>query len=82
MSLPDESPPIASFVQEEMIDTLNEMLAQFLTQLPPVARLRLLAFMHLVEQPDEMKAVLEVTPSGSLRLILDTTITPDRSHQH
>jgi hypothetical protein len=82
MSLPDESLPLASFVQEELIDSLNDTLVQFLEQLPSVVRLRLLAFMHLVEQPDTMKATLEVMPSGSLRLTLDTTIVPGRAHQH
>ncbi len=80
MSLPDESHPVASFVQEEMIENLTQAMAQFLAQWPPVTRLRLLAFMHLVEQPETMKALLEITPSGSLRLTLDTDVTPGRTH--
>jgi hypothetical protein len=80
MSLPDENHPVASFVQEEMIENLTQAMAQFLAQWPPVTRLRLLAFMHLVEQPETMKALLEITPSGSLRLTLDTDVTPGRTH--
>jgi hypothetical protein len=80
MSLPDENHPVNSFVQEEMIENLTQAMAQFLAQWPPVTRLRLLAFMHLVEQPETMKALLEITPSGSLRLTLDTDVTPGRTH--
>jgi hypothetical protein len=80
MSLPDESHPVTSFVQEEMIENLAQTMTQFLAQWPPVARLRLLAFMHLVEQPETMKALLEITPSGSLRLTLDTDVAPGRTH--
>ena len=80
MSLPDENHPVASFVQEEMIENLTQAMVQFLAQWPPVTRLRLLAFMHLVEQPETMKALLEITPSGSLRLTLDTDVTPGRAH--
>ena len=82
MSLPDENVPLASFVQEEMIDRVSQSLAQCLAQLPPIVRLRLLAFMHLVEFPDTMKASLELTPSGSMRLVLDTKIVPDTAHRH
>jgi hypothetical protein len=82
MSLPEEKLPLASFVQEEMIDNLSETLSQLLGALPPVARLRLLAFMHLVENPDTTKATLEVEPSGSMRLTLDTEVAPRRAHQH
>jgi hypothetical protein len=80
MSLPDENHPVNSFVQEEMIENLTQAMAQFFAQWPPVTRLRLLAFMHLVEQPETMKALLEITPSGSLRLTLDTDVTPGRTH--
>jgi hypothetical protein len=82
MSLPDESPPVASFVQEEMIDGMTKTLAACLSHLPPIVRLRLLAFMHLVEEPADMKAALEISPSGTMRLILDTAVTPCPTHHH
>lgn len=82
MSLPKEKPPLASFVDEELLEGISENLIQLLDLLPPVARLRLLAFLHLVEQPGTMKATLEVQASGSLRLTLDTAIAPCRAHQH
>lgn len=82
MSLPDEKLPLASFVQEEMIENLSECLSHLLETLPPVARLRLLAFMHLVENPDTMKATLEIENSGSLRLTLHTAVAPTRTQQH
>jgi hypothetical protein len=82
MSLPDEPPLVASFVQEEMSDGATQTLAVCLSHLPPIVRLRLLAFMHLVEDPTAMKATLEITPSGSMRLILDTAVTPCPIHHH
>jgi hypothetical protein len=82
MSLPDEIPPVASFVQEEMIDGMTKALGACLSHLPPIVRLRLLAFMHLVEHPASMKASLEISPSGSMRLILDTAVAPCPTHHH
>ena len=88
MSLPDELPPLTSIVQQEMADGATKTLAACLSQLPPIVRLRLLAllrllaFMHLVEDPAAMKAALEITPSGSMRLILDTAVTPCPANRH
>ncbi|WP_091129676.1 hypothetical protein [Microvirga guangxiensis] len=82
MSLPEELHPLASFIEEEMTHGISKNLGQLLDLLPAVARLRLLAFMHLVEQPQTMKATLEIQPSGLLRLTLDTAVTPSSFHQH
>ena len=82
MSLPDEIPPVASFVKEEITDGATRTLAAFLSHLPPIVRLRLLAFMHLVEDPATLKAALEITPSGSMRLTLDAAVTPCPNHHH
>ncbi|MEE1655705.1 hypothetical protein VB618_05815 [Microvirga sp. CF3062] len=65
-----------------MIDAAPQTLADCLSHLPPVVRLRLLAFMHLVEDPAAMKAALEITPSGSMRLTLDAAVTPCPTHHH
>ena len=65
-----------------MTDAASQSLAQSVAQLPPIVRLRLLAFMHLVECPDTMRASLEITPSGSMRLTLDTDVMPCRNHRH
>ncbi|MBM6578712.1 hypothetical protein ILT44_00855 [Microvirga sp. BT689] len=82
MSLPDENPPVASFVQEEMIEVATRTLGVCLSHFPPIVRLRLLAFMHLVEYPATLRAALEISPSGSMRLILDTDVEPGRTHHH
>ncbi len=82
MSLPDENPPLSLSVQEEMTDAASQSMAQSVAQFPPIVRLRLLAFMHLVECPDTMRASLEITPSGSMRLTLDTDVMPCRNHHH
>jgi hypothetical protein len=82
MSLPEENPPLSHLVQEEMMNRASQNLVHCLAQFPPIVRLRLLAFMHLVEYPDTLRASLEVTPSGSMRLTLDTEIAPDTAHRH
>ena len=82
MSLPDEHPAVTSFVQEETINGLTKTLAARLSHMPPIVRLRLLAFMHLVEDPAEMRALLEISPTGSMRLTLDTAVAPCPIHRH
>ncbi|QRM30566.1 hypothetical protein [Microvirga sp. VF16] len=82
MSLPEENPPLSASVQEEMTDRATKNLAHCLARFPPIVRLRLLAFMHLVEYPDTMRASLEITPSGSMRLTLDTEVAPAPAHRH
>jgi hypothetical protein len=82
MSLPDETPPVAPLMPEEVMDGAARTLAACLSQLPPIVRLRLLAFMHLVEDPAALKAALEITPSGSMRLTLDAAVMPCPSHHH
>jgi hypothetical protein len=82
MPLRDETHPVASFVREEMVDGASRTLAACLSYMPPIVRLRLAAFMHLVADPTAMKAALEITPSGSMRLTLDTAVTPCPTHRH
>lgn len=82
MSLPDEEFPLAAFVQEEMVEGISQSMSQLLDVAPPIVRLRLLAFMHLIEHPETMKATLVVQPSGLMRLTLDTVVAPCRTHQH
>ena len=52
MSLPEKNSPLSLIVQEDMIDRASQDIAQCLAQLPSIVRLRLLAFMHLVEASD------------------------------
>ncbi|WP_114944703.1 hypothetical protein [Microvirga calopogonii] len=82
MSLPEENPPLACIVQDELIDRASRNMVHCLEQFPAIVRLRLLAFLHLVEYPDTMRASLEITPSGSMRLTLDTKVAPDPAHRH
>lgn len=82
MSLPDEDIPPASFIRDEAISRLSQTLVQIVDQFPPTVRLRMLAFVHLIENAETLKASLEVEPAGHLRLILDTHVTPARGHQH
>ncbi|MBF9234475.1 hypothetical protein [Microvirga alba] len=65
-----EAAPLIAFVQEEIASTLNETASQILERLPPITRLRLLAFMSLIDDPQATKALLDVDSSGRLRLTL------------
>jgi hypothetical protein len=70
MSRPDRSSEIALCLKEEVIEAMNDTVADVVARLSPVARLRLLAFLHLLEHPEAVVAQLEVGPSGLLRLTL------------
>jgi hypothetical protein len=82
MSQPDESHFVGAFVQEEITDLLAQTVAHVLPHLPSITRLRLLAFMHLLDDPTMMKADLDIEPSGYLRLTLGVACAPDKSQQH
>jgi hypothetical protein len=61
---------MAAFLYEEMADGALWRLKQFVPRLPPLTRLRLLAFLHLLEHPEDLTADLAVEASGALRLTL------------
>ena len=82
MSLPDRNRPTAAFAQEEALECLSRTLTHALEQMPPLTRLRLMAFLHLIEDPETLGASLRLTPSGRLSLTLDTLVAPTQSHQH
>jgi hypothetical protein len=82
MSLPDRNCPVTSFAQEEAAECLSRTLTHVLEQMTPLARLRLIAFLHLIEDPEALNASLRLTPSGCLSLTLDTLVAPARGHQH
>ncbi|MCB8821670.1 hypothetical protein [Microvirga rosea] len=50
--------------------------------LSPISRLRVLAFLHLLENPKILKTSLEVDPSGDLRLILTAGDQPVQRASH
>ena len=53
-----------------------------LERMTPLARLRMIAFLHLIEDPEALNASLRLTPSGRLSLTLDALVAPTRGHQH
>lgn len=67
---------------EEAMECLSRTMTHVLERMPPLARLRLLAFMHLVEDPEVLNASLGLTPSGSLSLTLEAVVAPTRGQQH
>lgn len=67
---------------EEAMECLSRTMTHVLERMPPLARLRLLAFMHLVEDPEVLNASLGLTPSRSLSLTLESPVAPTRGHQH
>jgi hypothetical protein len=67
---PEEPSSLALTMREELVDALTDTVTDVIARLSPVARLRLLAFMHLIDQPETVQAELEVEPSGLMRLRL------------
>ena len=82
MSLPDRNHPLTSFAQEEAVECLSRALTHVLERMTPLARLRMIAFLHLIEDPEALNASLRLTPSGRLSLTLDALVAPTRGHQH
>jgi hypothetical protein len=70
MSRPDGISHIASSLREEIVDALADTFADFMAQMSPAARLRMVAFLHLVEQPGAVLADLDVDSAGLIRLTL------------
>lgn len=76
---PDVGSAMAAFLYEEMADAALWRLKQFIPRLPPSTRLRLLAFVHQLEHPEDLTADLAVEASGVLRLTLATVETGQAS---
>jgi hypothetical protein len=54
------------------VDALMNTLAEGVARLSPVARLRLLAFLHLTDRPDTIAVNFELAPTGEVRLVMST----------
>jgi hypothetical protein len=78
MSRPDRAAQIALHLREEVVEALAETVTEVLAKFSPSTRLRLVAFLHLIEHPESVLADLEVDPSGLLRL----TLAKLPSHNH
>ncbi|MGO4707138.1 hypothetical protein AB4072_15340 [Microvirga sp. 2MCAF38] len=70
MQPPDENPTIGAPLREELVDALADTVLDVVARLSPVTRLRLLAFMHLFEKPETIRADLSIDASGTVRLTL------------
>src|SRR4051794_34978888 len=70
MSTPDRMPAIAMALREEIVDALTETITDVIARLSPAARLRLVAFLHLLDRPEAALADLDVDQSGIVRLTL------------
>jgi hypothetical protein len=76
MSRADRKPALALALREEIVDALSDTMGDVVARLSPAARLRLVAFLHLLDRPEATFANLEVDPSGEVRLTL--AMLPDR----
>jgi hypothetical protein len=70
MSRADQDPPIAHALREQIVEALSDTMRDVVARLSPAARLRLLAFLHLLDRPEAALANLEIEPSGAVRLTL------------
>jgi hypothetical protein len=63
---------MTAFLYEEMAEAALSKLRQSMPRFTPTARLRLLAFVHVMANPAAVSADLSVDASGTLRLTLAT----------
>ena len=70
MSQHEKLIPLNSFLQEELARAAGDRMLGSIASLPSVTRLRLLAFLHFVEDPHSLSAELGFSASGDLRLTL------------
>lgn len=61
---------------------VGDSILQVIAGLSPISRLRILAFLHLLERPEALRTWLEVGPSGDLRLTLATTTLSPQGSTH
>jgi hypothetical protein len=80
MSRPDRLSQIAIDLREEIVDALADTVTEVIGRLSPAARLRLVAFLHLIEHPETVLADLNMDASGLLRLTLSKLPDPNQSH--
>jgi hypothetical protein len=71
-----------TLVQEEMMRAIGDNILQIIAGLSPISRLRVLAFLHLLERPEALRTWLEVDPSGDLRLTLATANPSPQGPRH
>jgi hypothetical protein len=77
MPQPNQKPAKTADLQD-LADTLAGTVTDVIARLTPLTRLRLLAFMHMIEHPETTTAELEFASSGLMRLTLASTETPAR----
>jgi hypothetical protein len=70
MSQREKIIPLKAFLQEEMALSMSDKMMNSIASLPSVTRLRLLAFLHFVDEPKSLSAELDFAASGDLRLTL------------
>jgi hypothetical protein len=66
----DKTSSLGFLLREELTDAMTETVVDVVYLLVPITRLHLLAFMHLVGNPETIRADLAFEPSGSFRLVL------------
>ncbi len=54
----------------EEAEAVGDAIADMVARLPPKTRLRLVAFLHLLERPETASATFEVSEAGLMRLTL------------
>jgi hypothetical protein len=57
----------------ELAAAIKDVIGEMMMRLSPAAQARLLAFMHLLEEPETTIAELDVEPTGVMRLALTHT---------
>lgn len=81
MKPPEQMDNVSTDNHDELLDALTATVTDVITRLAPLTRLRLLAFMHMMEHPEATTAELEFLPSGMMRLTIANMCAPaERRH--
>lgn len=71
MRRPDDGGPLPSTVlQAEIVEAMADTVTDVVARLSPGARLRLLAFLHLLDHPENASATFDLSEAGLMRLTL------------
>lgn len=76
MQRPDNRSAHPRIDESELAEAISDEIADAVMRLPPTTRSRILAFLHLMEEPGTTLAEIEASRSGVMRLVLTHTGIP------
>ncbi len=79
MQRPDRRSARSASLQAEIEEAIAETISTAVARLAPGTRVRLLAFLHLLEHPENASAKFDLSEAGLMRLTLTCPVDRDGS---